>query len=280
MATGLAEIKASSLDFSSEYSRNARLKPALLASLPIGLLALGYGLKSSVLLGALYGPLAAVGFTYLLAHLSRDLGTRKQEHLYRAWGGKPSITKLRHRDRSLNSHTRVRYHERAAALLGKPLPTSQEEDADPAAADELYEAYSNVLLERTRNTKTFRLLFEELISYGFRRNLLGMRVIGFPLCLVCLAIEIFLIARGFRLTGEVEAAKVIFAGLDGFLAVCWWLVITPDWVRRAANAYAERLLAASETLGEVGGRVAASEKPSTKKSPSKRSTRQAKERGV
>jgi len=36
--------------------------------------------------------------------------------------------------------------------------------------------------------------------------------------------------------------------LDLFLLLCWWFLITPDWVRRAAEAYAERLLAASENL--------------------------------
>jgi hypothetical protein len=273
-------MKGGSLDFSNEYARNARLKPALLASLPVGLLALGYGLKSSVLLGALYGPLAAVGFTYLLAHLTRDFGVRKQEELFRCWGAKPSVIKLRHRDISLNSHTRARYHQRATELLGKQLPTAKEEEADPAAADALYEAYSNVLLERTRNTKTFRLLFEELISYGFRRNLLGIRSVGFPLCAICLIVEVGLLVRGFQSTGDVETTKGIFAGLDGFLVICWWFVITPGWVRRAADAYAERLLAASESLKEESGRAAASEKRPSKKPTSKRSTRRVEEGGT
>ncbi len=266
-------MKGANLDFSSEYARNARLKPALLTSLPVGLLALGYGLKSSVLLAAFYGPLAAVGFTYLLAHLTRDLGVRKQEELFRSWGGKPSVIKLRHRDISLNSHTRARYHERGAELLGKPFPTAGAEEANPGAADSLYEAYSNVLLERTRNTKTFRLLFEELISYAFRRNLLAIRPVGLPLCAICLIVETALLVRGFQLTGVVETTKVVFAGLDGFLLVCWWVFITPSWVRRAADAYAERLLAASESFKESGGRRVASENRTSKRAASKQSTR-------
>lgn len=267
-------MKGANLDFSNEYARNARLKPALLASLPVALVAVGYGLKSSVLLGSLYGPLAAVGFTYLLAHLTRDFGVRKQEELFRIWGGKPSVIKLRHRDISLNPHTRARYHERASELLGKPLPTAGEEEADPAAADSLYEAYSNVLLERTRNTKIFRLLFDELISYGFRRNLLAIRPVGLPLCALCLIVETGLLFRGFQLTGVFESTKAVFAGLDGFLLVCWWFLIRPSWVRRAADAYAERLLAASESLRESGKGAAVSEKRASKRGASKRSTRQ------
>src|ERR1700721_1324639 len=150
-------MRGGNLDFSNEYASNARLKPALLASLPVGLLALGYGLKSSVLLGSIYGPLAAVGFTFLLSHLTRDFGVRKQEDLFRRWGGKPSVIKLRHRDLSLNSHTRASYHQWGTELLGRQLPTAKEEEADPSSADALYEAYSNPLLERPRNTKTFGL---------------------------------------------------------------------------------------------------------------------------
>jgi hypothetical protein len=241
-------MSKASLDFSNEYARNARLKPALLVSLPLATLTIGYGLKSSIMLGALFGPLAAAGFTYLLAHLTRDFGVRRQVELFRSWGGKPSITKLRHRDVSLNPYTRARYHQKAAELLGRPMPTVAEEEADPAAADSLYEAYSNVLLERTRDTKVFRLLFEELVSYGFRRNLLSMKTLGLWLCIFCTVCEAVLLVRVFRITGQIEASNALFAGLDLFLLLCWWLLITPNWVRRAADAYAERLLAASENL--------------------------------
>lgn len=242
-------MSAAKLDFSNEYARSARLKPALLVSLPVALLAMTFGLKSSVLLGTLFGPLTAAGFTYLLAHLTRDFGVRKQVELFRSWGGKPSVTKLRHRDGSLNPHTRERYHEKAAELLGKRLPTAAEEEGDQAAADLLYEAYSNVLLERTRDTKKFHLLFEELISYGFRRNLLSLKTLGVWVCVFCLLAEMAVLVQAVRTgAGGVEATAV-FAGLDSFLLVCWWFWIKADWVRRAADAYADRLLAASENLG-------------------------------
>src|ERR1700721_3382076 len=158
-------------------------------------------------------------------------------------------------------------------MLGRQVATAKGGGGDPSSGDALYEAYSNLLLERTRNTKTFRLLFEELISYRFRRNLLGIRPLGFPLCALCLIVELGLLVRGFRSTGDVEATKAVFAVLDGFLVACWWLVITPGWVRRAADAYAERLLAASENLKEKSGRAAASEKSPLKNSASKRSGR-------
>jgi hypothetical protein len=236
------------LDVSNEYARNARLKPAFLVGLPLAMLAAGFGLKSSVVLGAVTGPLTAAGFTYLLAHVTRDFGIRKQAGLFSSWGGKPSMTKLRHRDRSLNPHTRSRYHAKATEMLGRAMPTAAEEDANPAAADSVYEAYSNLLLERTRDTKTYRLLFEELMSYGFRRNLFGMKAIGLCLCLLCTLVETVFLIRGIQTAGQIEISTAVFVTLDFFLLLCWWFVIRPDWVRRGAEAYAERLLATSETL--------------------------------
>src|ERR1039457_568562 len=97
------------IDIFNEYSRNARLKPAFLVALPVAMLASGLGLSSSMLLGAISGPLTAAGLTFLLSQLSRDAGVRNQQGLFARWGGKPSIAKLRHRDTTLNLYTRARY---------------------------------------------------------------------------------------------------------------------------------------------------------------------------
>ena len=242
------------IGLSDEYSRNARLKPALLVGLPVAFLAATYGLKFTVLLGAMYGPLAAAGVTFLLAQLSRDFGVWRQARLFKNWGGKPSVLKLRHCDPSLNRIMRARYHARAAELLGRPMPSAAEESADPEAADSIYDAFCALLLERTRDTKVFRLLFQELMNYGFRRNLLGMKPIGLSLCLACLAVQAVSVVHAFRLTGHVEILGALFLGVEAFLLLCWVSVIRPDWVRRAADAYAERLLSASEQLSASGSR--------------------------
>jgi len=241
-------VASGGLDLSSEYARNARLKPAFLVALPVAALAATWGLSASVLLGVVSGPLAAAGLTYLLAHLSRDFGVRKQETLFRNWGGKPSVAKLRHRDTTLNCVTRARYHQKAAELLGRSMPTAAEEEADPVAADLLYEAYSNLLLERTRDTKTYRLLFDELISYGFRRNLYGMKPLGATLSAFAVTLQTVSLVLAFRTGHQVDVTKAVFLGLNLFLLTCWLFMITPAWVKRSANSYAERLLAASENL--------------------------------
>lgn len=230
-----------------EYERNARLKPALLAIVPLCVVATQFGFSVSGVVAAFAGPLSAIGLTLLLAEIARDYGKRKEASLYERWGGKPSVAKLRHSS-SLNAITRERYHAVGAKLLSKSMPTPEEECADPAAADVLYEAYSNLLLEKTRDHSKFRLIFEELIRYGFRRNLWGLKPIGLSIVCACTTGEIALALLAVRSGRPVPATLILAITLDLLFLACWICVIRPDWVRRAADAYADRLLAASEVL--------------------------------
>jgi len=92
------------------------------------------------------------------------------------WGGKPSTVKLRHRDTTnQRPHERTLPRHRASAAARSQVPNATEETADPVAADSVYEAFGDFLRERTRDTKKCRLVFEELMNYGFRRNLWGWR---------------------------------------------------------------------------------------------------------
>jgi hypothetical protein len=85
-----------------EYDRNARLKPALLAILPASLLITSLGSGFTTAAGLLAGSLTAVGFTYVLAEFGRDWGKQKEPYLFALWGGKPTVAKLRHLNKSIN----------------------------------------------------------------------------------------------------------------------------------------------------------------------------------
>lgn len=251
-----------------EYSRNARLKPAFLTMLPLGILATAFGLKFSVMLAAFSGPLATVGLTFLLGQIGRDFGKRKEPYLYSLWSGKPSVAKMRHADTTLNVHTRDRYHEKAAQLLGIRMPTPISEHDDPRAADKIYEAYSNLLLERTRDKKQFPLIFQELTNYGFRRNLWGLKPIGLALTAFCLLFQVIWLLAGLPAHRLPSAASISSLAITTPLLFCWIFLINPHWVRIAADAYAERLLASSEMLTETT--VMAARNPSRRKSPVKK----------
>jgi hypothetical protein len=227
-----------------EYGRNARLRPALVTILPISLMISAQGLHFSVVVALVVGPLSAIGFSFVLAEFARDSGKAHQPYLFNLWHGKPSTAKLRHRDASVNPHTRARYHQFAAQLLGRALPSQEEESADPEGADLVYESVVDLLRERTRDRSKYPLIFRELVSYGFRRNLWGMKPFGISLALSCVMLQSWILTRELKVEHSMQPAQFLATLINVSLVLCWTFLVKPEWVRRAADAYAERLLAA------------------------------------
>src|SRR5713101_5701667 len=159
------------------YSFRARLQPALLTLLPaaVGIFAwTGPGLKWESALWALFGT---VGGTFFLTILARNLGKQIEPGLWQSWGGPPTTQLLRHAGIG-NPVLRERWHKILAKFLGKPLPTPEEEQANPKTADDTYNAGIKLLINKTRDVKTFRLVYNENVQYGYCRNLLAMRLMG------------------------------------------------------------------------------------------------------
>jgi hypothetical protein len=234
-----------------EYDRNARLKPALMVILPASLTIAGLGAGFSAAGGVLSGSLTAIGFTYVLAQLARDWGKRKEPQLFSAWDGKPTTAKLRHRNPAANPHTLGRYHKIASRLIGKPLPTIAEEQADPRSADLIYESVGDCLREKTRDKKTFPLIFKELVSYGFRRNLWGMKPFGVVLACVCIAVQLVILTREILIQHPIAATPVLMTLANVLLLLGWLFIVGPNWVRVPADAYGDRLLAACTAIDAV-----------------------------
>lgn len=88
-------------------------------------------------------------------------------------------------------------------------------------------------------------VFNENADYGFRRNSLGIRPFG-----LAIAAASFLLSLGLSLTSDDPVSWIITAGVSAVLAVYWWRVVTDEWVRDAAEAYADRMMEALETLSE------------------------------
>ena len=134
------------------YSFRARLQPALFTLLPaaIGIFAwTGPGVKWQSALWTLFGT---VGGTFFLGILARSLGKQIEPGLWQSWGGPPTTQLLRHSG-SGNPVLRERWHKCLSKLLGQPLPTAEEEAADPVSADEAYRAGTKLLINKTRDVK-------------------------------------------------------------------------------------------------------------------------------
>ncbi len=230
------------------YSLKARLAPVCLLLLPI-LLAVAalqpfeLSVLNSLVTFALY-----CGLCYFFAELGRDQGKRKEIALFKSWDGKPTTRFLRHRDATLDPVTKNRYHKFLSDAVEKRFPSALEELSNPAAADETYQSAGKLLLEKTRDTKEFPLLLKENISYGFRRNLWGMKPAGILVCLLALAASLFPICQSVLLNKLLPVISTSMALFILLMLTLWLLRITPAWVRLPAEAYAQRLLAACDVL--------------------------------
>ena len=170
--------------------------------------------------------------------------------MFEKWGGLPSVAIFRHRDTRLDPITKVRYHKKLASLVKEANPpTVEQEQMDPVAADAVYSAWSNYLRINSRDTKKFGMLFHENVSYGYRRNVWGLRPIGVMVSFLSLAVCAPRIYFVYQSTGKFDEG-LLGAGAFAFLMFLLWVLrFTGDWVRVPADAYAERLAECTETLG-------------------------------
>src|SRR5436309_2527724 len=116
-----------------EYERRARLVPGLLAVLPIGLAILALGLRRLPIFSTLLSAATAVGGPVVLASFVRQRGQRLQERLFQEWGGSPTIDRLRLLDHPPTDARRSRRRQKLEDVTNTPLPSVDEERANPGA---------------------------------------------------------------------------------------------------------------------------------------------------
>jgi hypothetical protein len=232
------------------YTWYARFLPALLVLLPASIttgLWLPQGFSIYERLGST--GLGSIAIAYLLAHLGRDLGYRKQVKLWERWGGAPTTQLLRHRTTTVNSVIRERYHRRLKVLMPDiTLPTPEEEEKDSRKTDEIYGACTKFLITQTRDPKQFPLVDKGNKEYGFRRNLWGMKPVGIFLALLGIASALVRLWLDWRTDGRFTTWPCIIGVVNFAILIFWVIWVTRNWVRITADAYAERLLESCEQL--------------------------------
>lgn len=226
------------------YDRHARLKPALVAFLPVTLTVLA--LAPDAITGW-SGALALViqaGGSYLLAQLSGDIGKKKEPELFRKFGGRPTDRLLSHKTAPNKTILAMR-HAKLAALMDRKLPTVAVEEKNQAAAADVYAACVDFLRAKCRGNDA---VFRENKGYGFRRNLWGLKKAGI------IASIVGVVVVGGQLYGLASAHEPInnvlwfVGGLNLLMLAVWILFVTPAWVMRAAELYADRLMEALDAM--------------------------------
>ncbi|WP_454014290.1 hypothetical protein [Aquamicrobium terrae] len=139
------------------------------------------------------------------------------------------------------------------AYLAKQLreapPSAEEEERDPAAADAFYDRCGVWLREHTRDKAKFRILFEENMTYGFRRNLYGLRWLGLALNALVVAVCVYLLCPFGTWISETTRTE-IFAVLTiaAIHALYFLFFVTRRSVEEASEQYARQLALSCEGL--------------------------------
>jgi hypothetical protein len=164
-------------------------------------------------------------------------------------GGLPTTTTLRHRDDTYDDETRAGFHTFIAAKLGKPAPTAAEEAADPAAADSYYARGATWLRENTRDAKKFDILLNENITYGFRRNLFGLKLPGFVLNAAIVAFCLAILWRRWPvdLSNTFDAKLLAVVVIAVLHAIYLAIFVTEAGVFEGARTYARQLLLCTQS---------------------------------
>ena len=236
--------------FLDAYTLRARLFPAIIAGAPaLAALALLISWDKIALSNVIAtGGLLVLLFT--LADVARRQGRRIEPRLYESMGGKPSVTMMRRSDQTIDAHTKDRYREFLATKIGRTAPTAEEETADQAGADAFYYQCGIWLRDNTRDTTMFRILFGELVTYGFRRNLLGLKWPAIALNLLVVAICLWLLwYRGAPDTSDGLTMRIIVvlivAAIHGLYVLS---VVTWNGAAEAARSYGRELILSCERL--------------------------------
>jgi hypothetical protein len=235
------------MDFLDGYVIRARLFPAMLGIAPalvFLLVTIGDDYKDLALPEVLMTLTVGVLF-FAFADIARRFGRRAERKLFWSSNGRPFPSVLRYRDTTLNARSKARILEYVAGQLGKPAPTFEEEHANPARADDFYVSCGDFLRERMRDQSRFSLLFAENISYGFRRNLYGLRYPGLALNVLTVAGSIWFV---YRAAGENLAQYGVVLVVAAIHALYFIFSVTRGSVIEAADTYSRQLVLSGEDL--------------------------------
>ena len=123
------------------YDRKARLAPVLLCAIPLLALSLILITEIGSVWTTVSGLVLYCDSVVFFTQVGRDRGIVLEPKLYDSWGGKPSVSMLRHSDTRLIAPTKYRYRAfLQSAVPELTLASPEEERINPKAADEGYES--------------------------------------------------------------------------------------------------------------------------------------------
>ena len=232
------------------YTVRARIFPALIAAMPaIALIAAFVSWKDLSLSHGLAGT-ALLAILWLFSDRARRRGKEIEPLLFAKIGGMPSTVMLRHSGHTFDVDTKRRIHLFLADKLKEAAPTADEEARNPLAADAFYERGGTWLREHTRDTKKFNILFDENMTYGARRNLLGLKTyaLGLNVAVVVISVAVIFLGSPVDVGEGINNRLVVVLIVAAIHAACVFTFVNEQGLFQAARQYGRQLLLSCEAL--------------------------------
>lgn len=229
------------------YSLKARVFPALIAGLPT--LALLFMLVPWDRIGLPHVTAATMGLVLLFAFA--DVARRTGYRVERKLRTRASPEQWHRGNPEIPEGIKDRYRTFVAGKIKLPAPTAEDERTDLVRANDFYLTAGTWLRDHTRDHRRFALLFGENITYGFRRNLLGLKpvalVINTLVLAVSAAILVYRPSYFAALPGLDEKLFVVIVAVVLHSAYMLFAV-SSEGVREASRIYGKQLILSCETL--------------------------------
>jgi len=235
----------------NHYELKARFFPALLLLTPVILATLIWYPELMEIDSSIIAVIISIIIIFFLAKLCRDRGFQLEKTLKEEWGNYPSISMLKFSDNRIDEITKKRYHKYLKEnIVDINLPNDLTEENEKKDFYDLnYRSANKWLVEKTRDTTKYNLLFQDNINYGFSRNMLGVKTFGIYFSLIAIGLNIFGIYKEYHTISLEIPLKIWLSVLVSlFFLFIWIFLVNKNWVKNAADAYARTLLATCEKV--------------------------------
>lgn len=191
-----------------------------------------------------------LGATPLIALVARRAGRQIEFDLFIAWGGMPTTRRLRFTEDDADEAEIARRHQEVERILGGGLvlPTNRKERRDPDGADRAYASAMKRIVARVRNNPEFPLVNKENASYGYARNLYGLKKAGVGIALLTLLVSAGMGGWAVSTSNVGGFGWLSGAALAATLALALWSQVDAAFVKTNADGYADRVIDALDEL--------------------------------
>lgn len=230
-----------------DFTRQSRVMPVIVASIPLFFAALAKGLSFSGWVETGFMTVLLVAAISLLYRLARDMGKHCEERMDKRLEAKPSVILLRFSDPNIGAVSKRKYHQRINEVFGLELPLDASDETPES--DGQYDAAVRSLKNRANSDreKEFR-VYQQLKEYHFYRNLYGIKPVAIVIYALLAFRELWLIpdfsAEGLFLHPFPEYVSLYIFAL-GILLICF---VTRKGVEERSYSYGKTLIESCERI--------------------------------